>query len=102
MRNPEDEQLTFGKHQGSRLAAVPLGYLRWMVSKETQQHEAAEAEMERRGTPLPEIELTAHAIDRASQRCLSIWEGWKDYGAGDLAYLDTRHLAGPVNFRWLT
>ena len=33
----------------------------------------AEAELKRRGTIHPEIEVSGHAVDRASKECLSIW-----------------------------
>jgi hypothetical protein len=34
----------------------------------------AEAELKRRGTKLPTVEVSGHALDRASQQCLDLWQ----------------------------
>ena len=44
-----------------------------MVNERTQQWEIAQAEFERRGDTMPEVELSGHAIDNASLRCRKIW-----------------------------
>ena len=66
----------FGKHQGTLLTRVPVSYLKWMANevKKGQWKELAKAELERRGSTLPEIELSRHAIDRASLRVREIWQ----------------------------
>ena len=52
-----------------------MSYLRWMVSVGHEKAEHAKEELDRRGTVIPEVEVSGHAIDRASQRCLDVWRG---------------------------
>jgi hypothetical protein len=66
--------LTFGRHKGQLITRVPVSYLQWMVRDRVGPHEEAEAELKRRGTTRPEVDLTPHAIDRASQRLLPSWQ----------------------------
>lgn len=68
--------LDFGRHKGERLTRVPVSYLKWMVRDRTSMHDYARAELERRGTSTPAIEVSGHAIDRFSQRFL--WK-WTEY-----------------------
>lgn len=63
-----------GKYKGELISRIPPGYLKWMVSSCHQYMGFAKAELERRGTTESSIEITAHAIDRASQRLLDIWQ----------------------------
>jgi len=66
--------LTFGKHKGKLITRVPVSYLQWMVNEmDGYRKQLAEAELQRRGTTNPEIEVSGHAIDRASLTCRSIW-----------------------------
>jgi len=44
-----------------------------MVNAHHTEGKYAEAELTRRGTVVPDLDLTGHAIDRASQHCLEIW-----------------------------
>jgi hypothetical protein len=63
----------FGKHKGERWTRVPISYLKWLVNVGSQYAEIAQAELDRRGTRLThDINLTGHAIDRASLRCWQI------------------------------
>lgn len=65
----------FGKHKGERWTRLPVSYLKWLVNEGTQHADIARAELERRGTILTQnLEITGHAIDRASQQCLSLWK----------------------------
>lgn len=64
--------IRFGKHVGTRLTRLPIQYLRWMVA-ENVDRPIAQWERDRRGDIDPEIEVSHHAIDRASQRLLHIW-----------------------------
>lgn len=61
--------IEFGKHKGERWTRVPVSYLRWIANEsQGMNREMAESELERRGTTIPtEVELSGHAIDRASQ-----------------------------------
>lgn len=74
--NTHDVLLTFGKHKGERLTRVPVSYLRWGMNEREFNPEwktLFRAEFERRGTTIPEIELSGHAIDNASLRVRKIW-----------------------------
>jgi hypothetical protein len=75
--NTHDLMIQFGKHKGKRWTRVPVSYLRWIINESTFQGrevlEIAKAELERRGSVLPEIEISGHAIDRASLRLRRIW-----------------------------
>ena len=64
----------FGTHRGERYTRVPVSYLKWMVNVGHTRASIAKAELERRGTVTPDVEVSGHAIDRASIRCLAIWE----------------------------
>lgn len=61
--------IDFGKHKGERWTRVPVSYLRWLANESHGvRREMAESELERRGTTVPtDVELSGHAIDRASQ-----------------------------------
>lgn len=74
--NTHGERIDFGKHKGELYTRVPVSYLRWMVNsmKDEQRKKLAHSEIVRRGSKLPEVEISGHAIDRASQRCLRRWE----------------------------
>lgn len=64
----------FGKHKGERWTRVPVSYLKWLINENTQWKPIAEAELERRGTTTTyTVEISGHAIDRASLRCRHIW-----------------------------
>ena len=64
----------FGKHKGQRWTRLPIGYLKWLVNERTQYGKIAKAELKRRGTTLKhEIEISGHAIDRASFSCYNFW-----------------------------
>lgn len=65
--NP-DTHVTFGQHKGELWTRVPISYLRWMWNNNHTHIEHAVKEMERRGMSFTkiELELSGHAIDRAS------------------------------------
>ena len=63
----------FGKHAGERYTRLPVSYLRWMVRSDHTHKEIARAELARRGTVVPDMDVSGHAIDRASLHCLQIW-----------------------------
>ncbi|WP_169334783.1 putative quorum-sensing-regulated virulence factor [Gilvimarinus chinensis] len=69
--------LDFGKHNGELITRVPVSYLRWMANNGTKMAEYAKAELERRGDTMPVVELSGHAIDRASLRVRKIWHETK-------------------------
>lgn len=63
----------FGRHKGVPYTRLPVSYLKWMVNCKHSKNHIAEAELQRRGTVTPELEISGHAIDRASLHCLEIW-----------------------------
>lgn len=71
--------IKFGKHKGERWTRIPVSYLRWILNNHEfngrYERKIAEAEWKRRGAVMPDIEVSGHAIDRASMRCLAVWEG---------------------------
>lgn len=63
-----------GRHKGERITRVPISYLKWIAN--TPDHslcQSAKAEMDRRGTVTPEVDVSGHAIDRCSLRCRKLW-----------------------------
>lgn len=62
-----------GKHAGELITRVPVNYLKWMVNVGHSSAAEAEAELNRRGTVTPDLEVSGHAIDRASLNCRGIW-----------------------------
>lgn len=83
----------FGKHRGVRWTRVPVGYLRWMINEGHEKADIAEAELKRRGTTFPDMEVSGHAIDRASQRLLGLWQETSDENEGLNSWLVRRAQA---------
>jgi hypothetical protein len=77
----------FGRHKGVLYTRMPISYLRWMVNSNHSRKEIAEAELERRGTTMPEMEISGHAIDRASLCCRKIWHENREKDEGLHAWL---------------
>lgn len=74
--NTHNKIVDFGKFKGERWTRIPLSYLRWLINEGTQYADIAKAEIERRGASLTAdkaIELSGHAIDKASLRLRKIW-----------------------------
>jgi len=78
MLDTHNKYIEFGKHKGERWTRLPISYLRWLANEvQGEPKEMAESELERRGVTMPGVvELSAHAIDRASQ----ITDEWKEKG----------------------
>jgi hypothetical protein len=72
----------FGKHKGELYTRIPVSYLLWMVNADHSRKEIAEAELERRGTTLPDIDISGHAIDRMTQKCYRQMKEEKAYEEG--------------------
>ena len=62
-----------GVHAGELISRVPTQYLKWMVNARHTSAAEAEKEMKRRGTSTPTLEVSGHAIDRASLKFLDVW-----------------------------
>lgn len=95
----------FGKHKGTPYTRLPVSYLTWMVGARHSRADIAQAELELRGTTtLPEMDISGHAIDRASLSCRKIWHDTKrDENEGIHAWLHRvaaeAMAAGKVNHK---
>lgn len=96
-----------GRFKGVPLSQVPPGYLRRLAASKHDLAPAARAELRRRGITIYSLEITAHAVDRASLRAPRIFletrlpdEGLHAW-LGRLAEeaLSTATPNGRVNFR---
>jgi len=76
-----------GRHKGVLITRVPVNYLKWMVNAGHQHADHARAELDRRGTVTPEIDISGHAIDRASLLCRWCWHETSNEGEGLHAWL---------------
>ena len=92
-RNPDQVNLStyvleFGKkHRGERIQRVPASYLLWMVNASAGPWEIAQLELDRRGTTVPTIECSGHAIDTASLRIRRTWHQHREKAEGLHAWL---------------
>ena len=78
----------FGKHRGERYTRIPVSYLKWLAN--TPGHKAqdiAKAELSRRGTTTPDLDVSGHAIDRASLSCRKTWHETRGADEGIHAWL---------------
>lgn len=76
--NTHNLRIEFGKHKGELWTRVPVSYLKWLVNTPmangaTVAQDIAKAELDRRGTFTPTVEVSGHAIDRASLSCRKTW-----------------------------
>jgi len=75
--------LQFGiRWRGTRIQEVDQSYLSWMVNAKAGPWEIAEAELERRGWHVPEVDLSGHAIDSASLRIRRQWHADRNQAEG--------------------
>src|SRR5687767_888424 len=76
--NTHNLKLEFGKHKGERWTRIPVSYLKWLANNGDKEYATlAKAELDRRGTTTPDaVEISGHALDRASQ----ITDDWKEVG----------------------
>lgn len=80
-------EMKAGKHRGVRIVNVPVSYLLWMVGVNHSESLIAKAELDRRGTVVPDVEISGHAIDRASLLCRKTWHQDKGENEGIHAWL---------------
>jgi len=74
--NTHNLVVNFGRYKDERWTRIPLSYLRWLINEGTQYSDIAKAELDRRGYSLSankDIELSGHAIDKASLRLRRLW-----------------------------
>jgi len=80
-------RVDFGKHAGELYTRLPVSYLKWMVNVSHSRADIAKAELERRGTVTPDLDVSGHAIDRASLSCRKIWHETRGDDEGLHAWL---------------
>lgn len=85
--NTHGYRMKGGRHKGELITRVPVSYLKWMVKERHTEGAYAVAELERRGTVTPDLDISGHAIDRASTVCWKIWKRTKNPGEGIHAWL---------------
>lgn len=85
--NTHNLKVDFGRHKGELYTRVPVSYLIWMVQANHNQSEIAKSELDRRGTIVPDIEISGHAINRASLSCRKIWHETKEKDEGLYTWL---------------
>lgn len=84
----EPYYLRLGQYKGMPISRVPQAHLKYLIRCRDEEAGEALKELERRGTLRGNLEITAHAIDRSSQRCLGF-------------YLETRKKNEGL-YSWLT
>ena len=86
-----DQFISFGKHKGERWTRIPIGYLKWLLNELDPEDDRAKKAMEeiaRRGTNQDiNVELSGHAIDRASLRLRKIWHETRNDDEGIYSWL---------------
>lgn len=92
--NTHGLRIEFGKHNGELWTRVPVSYLRWIVnSMDNPDVQAiAYAEIKRRGSTIPKVELSGHAIDNASLRVLEQWQATRRKREGLYSWLERMTL----------
>lgn len=86
----EGQTLGFGKHKDMLWTRCPIGYLKWLLNQQDMpkhRKDIAQAELDRRGTVTPDLDVSGHAIDRASLHCRKIWHETKRDGEGIYSWL---------------
>ena len=76
-----------GRHAGTPITRVPVSYLLWIVNSNGPHVAQAQDELERRGTVVPALDISGHAVDRASQQLLHIWQKYHQHNEGLHAWL---------------
>ena len=85
--NTHGYQMKTGRHKDKLITRVPVSYLTWMVGIKHSEAAYARAELNRRGTVTPTLDVSGHAIDRASLTCRDIWHQTKNPDEGLHAWL---------------
>jgi len=75
--NTHNLKINFGKHSGELWTRLPVSYLRFIINEfrvDDLNVKIALSELERRGTNLDiKVDISGHAIDRASLNCRRFW-----------------------------
>ena len=73
-RKAEDRICDFGRFKGQPWTRLPVSYLKFLINEGSKYAPIAQAELKRRGIALTqELEVSGHAIDRASQKMIGKW-----------------------------
>ena len=80
-------RMKYGRHKGALLSRVPVAYLRYVVRNRLAQADEAQTELDRRGAIQPHLDVSGHAIDRASTRLLDQYRATRHEGEGMYAWL---------------
>ncbi len=86
-RKDEVFEMPFGIHEGKSIMRVKAEYLFWMVRVRHTYATEAQVELDRRGTKLPDFEISVHAVDRASTRCLDLYQASRRRNEGIFTWL---------------
>lgn len=85
------KKIDFGRYGGELWTRLPISYLKWILNTFDNEREAyvlAQTELDRRGIVIDQkVEISEHAIDRASLRCMSIWRETRQANEGLHAWL---------------
>lgn len=79
-----------GRHKDLPITRVPVSYLKWMVCAHHTYAVEAQQELDRRGTVTPDIDISGHAIDRASLRIRRQWHQDREQKEGLHSWLVRR------------
>lgn len=87
--NTHNMRIEFGKYKGELVTRLPISYLEWIINVGAAYAPIAQAELDRRGIPKDhkKVEISNHAIDRASVRILKIWKGASNSNEGIYSWL---------------
>lgn len=81
-------RMKIGRHKDELITRVPVSYLKWLANQPNHvEQDYAKAELARRGTVTPSIEVSGHAIDRASLSCMPIFRKSRHDNEGLHAWL---------------
>lgn len=72
----------FGHPRGTLYTRLPVSYLKWRVNTQHSRADIAAAEWARRGTMTPDLDVSGHAVDRASLFGLNVWKATRQNGEG--------------------
>ena len=86
----EGETLGFGRHKDVLWTRAPISYIKWILNEPgmaADRKQIAAAELARRGTTTPDLDISGHAIDRASLRCRKTWHETRGENEGLYSWL---------------
>lgn len=85
------------QYPNEKITRVPRRHLLKMVSEGDPEADVARAELQRRGTRIENLEVSAHAVDQASKQLLRIWRKDRQRDEGLYTWLGRVAGAGLVD-----